>query len=113
MLQGWIMLADRLYLIWNYGKTMFILGGIYNLACAAAVYSSFSLAVIVDAFIIKAVVAALIFYLISQFRKRDDIFFYINLGYSKRGLDITVLAIDFAFYIILMVCVSLIAPLIP
>lgn len=63
------MLADRLYLIWNYGKTHFLLGGLYNLACAAVVLSAFSVAVIVDALIIKAVVAALIFYLISQFRK--------------------------------------------
>ena len=105
------MLGDRLYLVWNYGKTHLVLGGLYNLACAAAFSRAFSPMLAVDGFIIKGVVAALVFYLISQFRSKDSVFFYINLGLSRRKLDVAVLVIDFSFYIILMIAASLVAHL--
>ena len=103
------MLGKRLYLVWNYGKAQIVLGGVYNLACAAALASRFSLQLVVDAFIIKVAVTALLYYLVSQFSSRDGIFFYINLGFTKRKLDLTVFAIDFAAYIILVVIAALIA----
>ena len=103
------MLGERLYLVWNYGKAQIVLGGVYNLACAAALASSFSPQLAVDAVIIKVVMTAILYYLISQFKTKDGIFFYINLGFSLRRLDLAVLAIDFAAYIILVIIASLIA----
>ena len=103
------MLGKRLYLVWNYGKAQLVLGGLFNLALAAALASSFSAQLAVDALIIKVVMTAVIYYLVSQFSKKDGIFFYINLGFSRRKLDLTVIAIDFSFYVLLSIIAALIA----
>jgi len=49
----------------------------------------------VDAFILKAIVSALTYYLTKQFQNRDAIFFYINLGLSRRKLQLSVVLIDY------------------
>ena len=103
------MLGNRLYLVWNYGKARFVLGGLFNFAFAAALASSFSAQLAVDALIIKVAMTAVIYYLVSQFSSRDGIFFYINLGFSKRKLDLTVIAIDFFLYVLLVIIAALIA----
>ena len=43
-----------------------------------------------------------------QFRDRDAIFFYINLGLSRRRLLVSVILVDFLFLAILMVIMLLI-----
>jgi hypothetical protein len=46
--------------------------------------------------------------LVRQFRDRDAIFFYINLGLSRRKLQLSVLLVDFLFLAILLTTVMLI-----
>ena len=88
-------LRDRIFLVWNYGKIQLLVGALYNLMCTGFLAGSFSYAGFVDAFILKAIVAAVTLYLVLQFRDRDAIFFYINLGLSRRKLQISVLLADF------------------
>ena len=99
---------DRILLIWNYGKAQFIFGGLYNAVCTLLLASGFSYSLLVDAFIVKVVVYAVLLFLVLQFRNRDAIFFYINLGLSRRKLQLNVLAVDFLVLAIMLTTVLLI-----
>lgn len=76
--------------------------------CAKLQADGFSYAFMVDSFIIKAVLTAITVYLMEQFRGRDAIFFYINLGLSHRKLLTSVILIDFLVLAILMTIMHLI-----
>lgn len=99
---------DRISLIWNYGKAQFIVGGLYNAVCTLLLASGFSYGFFVDAFIVKVVIYAITLFLVLQFRNRDAIFFYINLGLSRRKLQLSVLAMDFLVLGIMLTTVLLI-----
>ena len=101
-------IRDRISLTWRYGKGVFLLGGVFNLVCAKLQADGFSYAFLVDSFIIKAVLTAITVYLMEQFRGRDAIFFYINLGLSRRKLLTSVILIDFLVLAILMTIMHLI-----
>lgn len=101
-------IRDRLSLTWCYGKGLFLIGGVYNLVCAGFQSGGFSYTFMVDSFIIKAVLTAFIVYLMEQLRDRDAIFFYINLGLSRRKLLASVILIDFMAHAILMTTMYLI-----
>ena len=76
--------------------------------CARFQSGGFSYTFMVDSFIIKAVLTAFIVYLMEQLRDRDAIFFYINLGLSRRKLLASVILIDFMAHAILMTTMYLI-----
>ena len=95
-------LRDRISLTWRYGKGIFLIGAVYNLVCAGFQSGGFSYTFMVDSFIIKAVITAITVYLVKQFRDRDAIFFYINLGLSQRKLLTSVILIDYGVLALLM-----------
>ena len=95
-------LRDRISLIWQYGKGVFLIGAVYNLVCAGFQSGGFSYAFMMDSFILKAVVTAIALFLVEQFRDRDAIFFYINLNLSRRDLIVSVILIDYLALAILM-----------
>lgn len=95
-------LRDRISLIWQYGKGVFLIGAVYNLVCAGFQSGGFSYAFMMDSFILKAVVTAITLFLVEQFRDRDAIFFYINLNLSRRDLIVSVILIDYLALAILM-----------
>ena len=67
-----------------------------------------SYAFFVNVFIIKAVVYAITYYLVTQFRKKDGVFFYINLGLSDRKLQLSVLLVDFLALALMLTVVLLV-----
>ena len=93
---------DRVYLTWSYGKAQFFVGAVYNVFCTWLMKTAFSYSFFVDAFILKAIVCALTYYLTKQFQNRDAIFFYINLGLSRRRLQMSVVLIDYMALAILL-----------
>ena len=101
-------LWDRISLTWRYGKGIFLIGAVYNIVCAGFQSLGFSYTFFVDSFIIKAVLTAITVYLTTQFSDRDAIFFYINLGLSRRKLLISVILIDFLSLAVLMAITHLI-----
>ena len=101
-------ILDRISLIWRYGKGIFIIGAVYNLVCAGFQTMGFSYTFMVDSFILKGVLLAITLYLVKQFRDRDAIFFYINLGLSRRKLLVSVVLIDFLSLAVLMAIMHLI-----
>ena len=100
-------ILDRISLIWRYGKGIFIIGAVYNLVCAGFQTLGFSYTFMVDSFILKGVLLAITLYLMKQFRDRDAIFFYINLGLSRKNLLISVILIDFLSLAVLMATIYL------
>ena len=105
---GMMTLRDRISLTWRYGKGLFLIGAVYNLVCAGFQSGGFSYTFMVDSFIIKTVVTAITLFLMKQFSDRDAIFFYINLGLSRRKLLVSVIVIDFLVLAILMAILHLI-----
>ena len=105
---GMMTLRDRISLTWRYGKGLFLIGAVYNLVCAGFQSGGFSYTFMVDSFIIKTVVTAITLFLMKQFSDRDAIFFYINLGLSRRKLLVSVIVIDFLILAILMAIMHLI-----
>ena len=95
-------LRDRISLIWQYGKGVFLIGAVYNLVCAGFQSGGFSYAFMMDSFILKAVVTAIVLFLVEQFRDRDAIFFYINLNLSRRDLIVSVILVDYLALAMLM-----------
>ena len=100
-------LRDRISLTWRYGKGIFLIGTVYNLVCAGLQTLGFSYTFMVDSFILKGVLMAITLFLVKQFRDRDAIFFYINLGLSRRKLLISVILIDFLSLAVLMAIIHL------
>ena len=98
---------DHIRLTWNYGKTPLLIGGVYNLFCTFLLVNSFSYAFFVDTFIFKSILVAITFYLVKQFRDRDAVFFYINLGLSLRKMLVRVILTDFLALAILQTIVLL------
>ena len=99
---------DRISLTWRYGTGIFLIGAVYNVVCAGFQSGGFSYSFMVDSFIIKAVVTAIAVYLTDQFRDRDAIFFYINLGLSRGKLLFSVILVDFLVLALLMTIMRLI-----
>ena len=100
-------LRDRISLTWRYGKAQLLLGAVYNLICMNFLLGGISYTFFVDCFIVKVVVTAIVMYVASKFRDRDAIFFYINLGLSRRKLQISVILADFLMLAILLTSVVL------
>ena len=96
-------LRDRISLTWRYGKGIFLIGAVYNLVCAGFQSGGFSYTFMVDSFILKVLLAAITLFLVKQFRDRDAVFFYINLGLSRRKLLTSVILTDFLALAVLMI----------
>ena len=101
-------LLDRISLTWRYGKAQLLIGAVYNLVCMSFLLGGISYTFFVDCFIVKVVVTAIVMYLASKFRDRDAIFFYINLGLSRRKMLISIVLADFLTLAILLISVLLI-----
>ncbi len=101
-------LRDRIALTWRYGKGIFLVGAVYNAVCAGVQAERFSYSFLIDAFLIKAAITAVTAYLLKQFSDRDAIFFYINLGLSRRKMLVSVVLADFLVLVLLMAFIYLI-----
>ena len=98
-------LRDRISLTWRYGKAQLLIGAVYNLVCTNILLSGISYTFFVDCFILKVVLTAITLFLVSKFQDRDAIFFYINLGLSRRRLQVSVILADFLMLAVLLTSV--------
>ena len=69
---------------------------------------AFSYAGVLYAFVFKTVFTAVVLYLRKQFEKRDAVFFYINLGLTRKGMETAVLAADYVALAILLAMIMLV-----
>ena len=98
-------LRDRISLTWRYGKVQFLVGAVYNLACMSLLLGRVSYTFLADCFIVKVLLTAITLYLAKQSSDRDSIFFYINLGLSRRKLLVSVVLTDFLMLTVLLTSV--------
>ena len=95
--------SDRTRLTMEYGAGLLVLGGLFNAVCYTFLSLAFYYAAILTTLILKVGVTAVSLYLTRQFENRDAVFFYINLGLSRRRMLATVLAVDYLVWIALVV----------
>ena len=94
-------------MVWMYGKWMILVGGLYNLACTSFLAWAFSYMGLITAFILKTPFTAVVLYLHRVFENQDAVFFYINLGLSRKRLMAATLSIDFGFMLFLEILIVL------
>jgi hypothetical protein len=94
-------------LVWMYGKWIILAGGLYNLVCAAFLAGAFSYMGLVNALILKMLFTAAVLYLYRRFEDRGAVFFYINLGLSRKRLMAATLSIDFGLLVFLAILIAL------
>ena len=100
-------IGRNIRLVWMYGKWIILAGGLYNLVCVTSLAAAFSYAGLVTALILKLAFTAVVLYLHRQFKDRDAIFFYINLGMSRKRLMAATLSVDFGFFVFLEILIVL------
>ena len=91
----------------GYGAGLLVLGGLFNAVCAVLLSAGFFYGGIVITLILKAGVTAMSLYLMRRFENRDTVFFYINLGLSRRRMLKTVLAVDYMVWAAVIVLILL------
>ena len=86
----------------SYGWVLLFCGALSNVVCGALLATSFIYSGILLSLILKLLCTAALLYLQCQFEHRDAVFFYINLGLSRRRMLATVLAIDYLVWALMM-----------
>ena len=98
---------DRARLSFSYGWVLLICGALFNVVSGILLATSFIYSGIVLSLILKVLGTGVMLYLQRQFEHRDDVFFYINLGLSRKRLMAATLAIDFGFLLLLEILIAL------
>ena len=99
---GVISFWDRARLTMSYGKVLLVCGALFNVVCAYFLGTFFFYAGVVESLILKVLCTCVVFFLMRQFEHRDAVFFYINLGLTRRGMLMAVLALDYLVWAMLM-----------
>ena len=92
----------------SYGKVLLFCGALFNVVSGVLLASSSAFSVIDICLLFKLFCTVVVLFLMRQFEHRDAVFFYINLGLTRRSMLATVLAIDFLVWA-LMVTIIVIA----
>ena len=99
---------DRVRLSFSYGWVLLFCGALFNVVCGLLLATSFAFSWIDICLLFKLSCTAVVLYLMRQFEHRDAVFFYINLGLTRRRMLATVLAADFLVWA-LMITIIVIA----
>ena len=100
-------IGRHMELVWGYGKWILAAGMVFNAVCAGFLAAAFSYVGVVDAWILKLAFTAVVLYLHRLLEDRDAIFFYINLGLSRKCLMAWTLGIDFGLLALLETVIAL------
>ncbi len=93
-------LLEKIRLSWRWGRVVYIVSAVLSLTLASVVLRS--PVSIPFCFIIKAVSIPVIHYLNLNFNKGLGIYFYLNLGISRREYHAIPFVLDFIAFIILI-----------
>jgi hypothetical protein len=100
-------IGKHIGLVWQYGKWIILAGQLFNVACSALLAGAFSYGVLVGVWVLKLMYTAVVLYLRRLLEDRDAIFFYINLGWSRKCLMAWTLGIDFGLLILMEIVIAL------
>lgn len=94
-------LFQKIHLSGRFGKTVYVISGIISLmACALTVYEPGSFAV---CFLLKLFSIPVILYLYALLKKNMTIYFYINLGISRKEYYLIPVVLEFIVFVILLI----------
>ncbi len=95
-----MVLLSKIKLSWRFGKMIYLISGVLSVTMAAlVVYRPVSIPFCV---IIKLLSIPVIYYLNLTMTKGMGIYFYLNLGISRREYRSIPFIVDFILYILLM-----------
>ena len=100
-----ISFGDRIRLTVSYGWVLLVCGALFNVVCGLLLATSFIYSGIVFSLILKLLCTGAMLYLQRQFEHRDAVFFYINLGLTRRGMLATALSIDYLVWAIMIIVI--------
>ncbi len=99
-------LLSKIRLSWNYGRIVYLISAVLTVSMSAlAVYRPVTIAF---SFIIKILSIPIIHYLNVEMTKGLGIYYYLNLGISRREYYSIPFIVEFIFYIILITISGLI-----
>ena len=104
---GGMQMGKHIGLVWEYGKWIILAGQLFNVACSALLVGAFSYGVLVGIWVLKLMYTAVVLYLHKVLEDRDAIFFYINLGVSRKCLMAGTLGIDFGALLLMEIMIAL------
>ena len=104
---GMISWKERVLVTAEYGLGLLVLGGLFNVVYVTSLADAFSYEGVVLAFVLKGVFTGVVLYLRRQFENRDAVFFYINLGLTRRRMMTAVLVTDFVALTLMLAIVIL------
>lgn len=93
---------DKARLAMSYGKVLLVCGALFNVVCAYFLGTFFFYAGVMESLILKVMCTGVVLYLMRQLEHRDAVFFYVNLGLTRRGMLATVLGLDYLVWAMLM-----------
>lgn len=93
---------DRVRLSFSYGWVLLFCGALFNIVCGLLLASSPAFSLIDICLLFKLFCMGIVLFLKRQFEHRDAVFFYINLGLTRRRMLATVLAADFLVWAIMI-----------
>lgn len=99
---------DRARLSFSYGWVLLFCVALFNVVCGLLLATSFIYSGILLSLILKLLCTGVLLYLQRQFEHRDAVYFYINLGLTRRRMLTAVLAIDYLVWA-LMITIIVIA----
>ena len=98
---------ERVLVTAEYGMGLLVLGGLFNVVYVTTLAIAFSYAGVVFGFLLKGAFTGVVLYLRRQFENRDAVFFYINLGLTRRRMMTAVLVTDFVALTLMLAIVIL------
>ncbi len=94
-------LCLKIRLSWRYGKVIYMVSAVFDIAMAVLVV--FRPYAITPCIAIKAMSIPVIYYLNSTFTKGMGMYFWLNLGVSRREYRFLPFVLDFVLFLLLMV----------
>ena len=99
-------LWSKIRLSWRFGRLTYVISAIITLASASIVLADpFALPACL---LIKAFSIPVILYLFSTFSRNIGIYFYLNLGISRREYYLIPFVVEFVAFVLIMVICSMI-----
>ena len=101
-------LKDRIALTCRYSKALILVGAVFDYVCLKYLAGGISYSFIVDIFLVKTFITAVVLFLMKEFRGRDAVFFYINLGLSGQRMVLWTVLADYLLLAILIAAICII-----
>ena len=96
---------DRVRLTVSYGWVLLVCGALFNIASGVLLATSLGYSGIDISLLFKLLCTGVLLYLQRQFEHRDAVFFYINLGLTRRRMLAEAVAMDYLAWALMIIII--------